>query len=218
MPFSAYELSAMSHELNIPAFCNNTLFPVILPVPPEAREFEPRQRVVFLSRHARQALKISAQKSGVRIGDPVKDDNGAPLPVDGIHWSISHKTKYVCGVAAPVPIGIDIERVRDFSEGLFQKTAVESEWALADMETESVRAFFRFWTAKEAVLKATGIGIKDLLKCRVHRIVDDHQLLIKYDGRDWLIEHFFFEDHVAAIVKGSFQVEWVVEPSPECND
>jgi 4'-phosphopantetheinyl transferase len=210
----SYELK---NELSANSFHKNTLFPVILPVPPEVHEFEPRQRVVFLSRHARQALKISAQKCGVRIGDPVKDDNGVPQPFDGNHWSISHKTRYVCGVAAPAPIGIDIERVRDFSEGLFKKTAVESEWALANMATGSVKAFFRFWTAKEAVLKATGIGIRDLLKCRVHQILDDHHLQIKYDDRDWLIEHFFFEDHVASIVKSSFQIEWVVEPPPECK-
>ena len=199
------------------AFCNNTLFPVILPVPDKVHDLAPREQVKFLSQHARQALKASARISGVRIDDPVKDDNGAPQPFEGNHWSISHKTKYVCGVAAPSPIGIDIERVRDFSEGLFKKTAVKSEWALADMETGSVNAFFRFWTAKEAVLKATGIGIKDLLKCRVDRILDDHLLLIKYNGRDWLIEHFFFEDHVAAIVKGSFEIKWTVDPSPNRN-
>jgi 4'-phosphopantetheinyl transferase len=194
------------------AFCRNTLFPVILPVPGKVHDLAPGERVKFLSRYARQALKASARISGVRIGDPVKEDNGAPQPFDGNHWSISHKTKYVCGVAAPAPIGIDIERVREFSAGLFKKTAVESEWALADMETGSVKAFFRFWTAKEAVLKATGIGIRDLLKCRVHQILDDRQLLIEYDGRDWLIEHFFFEDHVAAIVKASFQIEWIINP------
>ena len=193
------------------AFCNNTLFPVILPVPAEVHDFKPRDRVIYLSRHARRALKKSAEKSGVRFGELVKDDNGAPQPFDGLHWSISHKTRYVCGVAAPLPIGIDIERVRNFSEGLFQKTATEQEWALADMRTDSLMAFFRYWTAKEAVLKATAVGIKDLLKCRVQHIFDDKHLQIQYDGRDWLIEHFFFNDHVAAIVKSSFQIEWKLE-------
>jgi len=202
----------MSYELNHSAFRNNTLFPVILPVPPEVRDFKPRDRVIYLSRHARRALEISAKKSGVRLGELAKDDNGVPQPFDGIHWSISHKTRYVCGVVAPLPIGIDIERVCNFSEGLFRKTATEQEWALADMQTDSVMAFFRYWTAKEAVLKATGIGIKDLLKCRVDHIFDDKHLQIQYDGQAWLIEHFFFEDHVAAIVKSSFQIEWIINP------
>jgi len=191
-------------------FGNQTLFPVILPVPAEVHDFKPRDRVIFLSRHARQALKMAAKKNGVRLGELVKDENGVPQPFDGIHWSISHKTRYVCGVVAPLPIGIDIERVRNFSEGLFQKTATDREWALADMQTDSVMAFFRYWTAKEAVLKATGIGIKDLLKCRVDHIFDDNHLQIQYDGQNWLIEHFFFNDHVASIVKSSFQIEWTV--------
>jgi 4'-phosphopantetheinyl transferase len=194
------------------AFRNQTLFPAILPVPAEVHDFKPRDRVIYLSRHARRALKKSAEMSGVHFGELVKDDNGVPQPFGGVHWSISHKTRYVCGVAAPLPIGIDIERVRNFSDGLFQKTATEQEWMLADMRTDSVMAFFRYWTAKEAVLKATGIGIKDLLKCRVKHIFDDKHLQIQYDGQDWLIEHFFFNDHVASIVKSSFQIEWIINP------
>ena len=201
----------MSDELNHSPFPNHTLFPVILPVPAEVHDFKPRERVIFLSRHARRALKMAAQKSGVRPGELVKNNNGVPQPFDGIHWSISHKTRYVCGVVAPSQIGIDVERVRNFSAGLFKKTATDEEWALADMETGSTMAFFRYWTAKEAVLKATGIGIKDLLKCRVCQIFDDNHLLIQYDGQDWLIEHFFFNDHVASIVKSSFQIEWKLE-------
>ncbi len=194
------------------AFRNRILSPVILPVPTEVHDYKPRERVIFLSRHARLALKMAAEKSGVRLGELAKDGNGVPQPFGGIHWSISHKTRYVCGVVAPLPIGIDIERVHNFSEGLFQKTASDQEWALAGRKSDSVMAFFRVWTAKEAVLKATGIGIKDLLKCRVDRIVDDNHLQIQYDGQDWLIEHFFFNNHVASIVKSSFQIEWIINP------
>ncbi len=193
------------------AFPNHTIFPVILPVPTEVRDFKPKDRVIFLSRHARKALQISAEKSGARLDEVNKDDNGVPQPFEGNFWSISHKTLYVCGVVAPTPVGIDVERIRSFSSGLFKKTASEQEWALADMKKDSVMTFFRFWTAKETVLKATGIGIKDLLKCRVHNIFDDSHLQIRYDEQDWLIEHFFFNDHVASIVKSSFQIEWIIE-------
>jgi len=192
---------------------NQTLFPVILPVPAEVGDFSPRDRVIFLSRLARKALQISAAKSGTRLGELVKDDNGVPQPFDGTYWSISHKTLYVCGVVAPTAIGIDIERIRSFSDGLFRKTATEREWELADMKNDSVMAFFRFWTAKEAVLKATGIGIKDLLKCRVQKILDENHLQIFYEGQDWLIEHFVFDRHLASIVQNSFDIDWSQLPA-----
>ena len=187
------------------------LHPVILPVPAEVQGFKPKDRVIFLSRYARRALKRSAAKSGIRAGELVKDENGMPLPFDGTFWSITHKTHYVAGVVSPTPIGIDIERIRDFSRGLFKKTAADREWALANTEGKSLLTFFRFWTSKEAVLKATGIGIRDLLKCQVRQILDDRHLVIQYEGKDWLIEHFFFDQHIASIVQNSFHIDWAIE-------
>ncbi len=188
----------------------HTLYPVILAVPDAIHDMKPKERVVFLSRYARQALKLAAEKTGVDLGELKKDENGVPLPSGGNYWSISHKTRYVCGVVAPQPTGIDIERVREISEGLFEKTATAAEWTLADLKADPVMTFFRFWTAKEAVLKATGVGIKDLLKCRVDRILDEIQLQIRYGGQIWLIEHFIIDEHVASIVKSSFQINWTV--------
>ena len=190
---------------------NQILHPVILPVPEQVQEFKPKDRVIFLSRHARRALARSADRSAICPGELLKDENGMPLPFDGTFWSITHKTHYVGGVVAPTPIGIDIERIRDFSRGLFRKTAADQEWALANTEKKSLLTFFRFWTSKEAVLKATGIGIKDLLKCQVHQIPDERHLVIHYEGKDWLIEHFFFDRHIASIVQNSFRIDWAVE-------
>ena len=190
---------------------NQTLYPVILPVPEGVQKYKPRDRVLYLSRHARRALERSAAKSGIRAGELLKDANGMPLPFDGTFWSITHKTQYVGGVVAPTTIGLDIERIRDFSRGLFRKTAADQEWALANTEEKSLLTFFRFWTSKEAVLKATGIGIKDLLKCKVRQILDERHLIIHYEGKDWLIEHFFYDRHIASIVQNSFCIDWTIE-------
>ena len=54
---------------------NPILHPVILGVPEEVRGFKPRDRVRFLSRHARLALRISAQKSNMRLGELDQDEN-----------------------------------------------------------------------------------------------------------------------------------------------
>lgn len=190
---------------------NHSLHPVILPVPEQVQEFKPKDRVLYLSRHARRALTKSAAKSGIRTGELRKDENGMPLPFDGTFWSLTHKTQYVAGVVAPTPIGIDIERIRDISRGLFRKTAADSEWALAGTAEKSLLTFFRFWTSKEAVLKATGIGIKDLLKCQVRQILDDSHLIIRYESKDWLVEHFFYDQHIACVVQNDFCIDWAVE-------
>jgi 4'-phosphopantetheinyl transferase len=189
---------------------NQKIFPVILPVPEEVTDFKPRERVKFLSRHARLALKISAQKSNMRLEELQQDENGAPLPCNGIYWSITHKTHYVGGLAAPTPIGIDIERIRDCSRGLFAKTAGDREWDLAPGEKTSLNTFFRYWTAKEALVKTSGIGLKDLLKCQVTGIIDDRHLKIRYSDQDWLIEHFYFDRHIASIVQNDYRVKWIL--------
>jgi 4'-phosphopantetheinyl transferase len=185
------------------------IYPVILPVPAELQHLPPRQRVRSLSDCARQALALSAERLGVRLSPLEKDDRGAPLPCNGNFWSLSHKPDYVGGVVAPAAIGLDIEKLRTCSAGLRRKTADAAEWALmghGDVQT----TFFRYWTAKEAVLKARGEGLRDLSRCRIAHILDPTRLRVDYAGRTWTVEHFFFEGHVAAVAAGGFRVEWTL--------
>lgn len=189
------------------AIRNITLYPVIMAVPESAKELTPRERVKFLSRQARQALELSAERSRVPIGKLAQDERKAPLPFDGNYWSITHKTEYVGGVIAPSPIGIDIEKICSRTKSLFKKTATETEWALADM---TFKTFFRYWTGKEAVLKAAGIGLKALSQCRVIQVPDVKHLDIEYDAKTYSIEHHYFDDHIASIVKNKFQINWTI--------
>ncbi|MBU4101004.1 MAG: hypothetical protein KKH20_06460 [Proteobacteria bacterium] len=92
-----------------------TIYPVILAVPEEIRQLTGKNRVLNLSKHARQALEISAQKSCIHLSDLLKDKNGAPLPFNGNYWSLTHKPDYVGGVVASTRIGIDIEKIRPCS-------------------------------------------------------------------------------------------------------
>ncbi len=189
---------------------NQTLHPVILAVPEEVGQYKPRDRVTFLSKHARKALELSAEKSSISGLKVKKDENGVPQSFNDTYWSITHKTEYVGGVVSPRPIGIDIEKIQPCSRGLFEKTAGEAEWALADRVQDDFSIFYRYWTSKEAVLKATTTGIKDLLKCRIQQITDDHHLVMNYMKKRWYIEHFFFDDHMASIVQNDFTIEWTI--------
>jgi len=184
------------------------IHPVILVVPDKKRQLTGREKVSFLSRHARRALEISAQKNRIQLGDLKKDENGVPLPFNGNYWSVTHKTGYVAGVIAREKIGIDLEKIRPVNEALFRKTAHDNEWAVSD--TDKTVLFFRYWTSKESVLKASGTGIRDLLQCRIERIIDDNVLVIDYKEQHWYIEHFYFNGHIASVVKNNVDVEWTV--------
>ena len=192
------------------AIRNKVIFPVILAVPTEVADFKPRDRVAFLSQHARKAIEASARKSGITPGELKKDENGVPLPFADTYWSITHKSEYVAGVVSPDPIGIDVEKIRPCSRGLYKKTASEPEWSLAVHSHDDFTVFYRYWTAKESVLKASTTGIKDLLRCRIERIVDAHHLEIHYLDKRWLIEHHFFNDHIVSVVQNDFRIEWTI--------
>ncbi|AQV01703.1 MULTISPECIES: 4'-phosphopantetheinyl transferase family protein [Desulfococcus] len=183
--------------------------PVILRVPADAYlPLAPRDRVRFLSGYARQALILSAALRGVVLAPDqlVKDSLGRPLSVGGGYWSVSHKPQYVAGIFSPEPVGIDIERIRPYNLRLQSKVATNHEWRLVKSDTPD--AFFRFWTAKEAVLKIGGIGIADLLKCRVRHVDGRRGLSLRYRHRDYRVCHTCVEDHIAAVVLGKFPVQW----------
>ena len=189
---------------------DSTIFPVIQAVPAKEQSLSPRDRVRALSRQAREALHVCARKIDVTMGALEKDANGAPLPFDGLYWSLTHKPAYVGAVICSQATGIDVETVREVSDGLLRKVAQDSEWRLSDEDPATL--FFRYWTAKEAVLKAVGVGISGLSKCHVIAVPNESHLRLDYRGVTYLVEHFFFDGHVATVVKNRFQVDWILLP------
>ena len=185
------------------------LYPVILAVPARVRTLHPAERTRFLSRHARLALQISAEKSGLHIDRLEKNERGCPLPFNGVHWSLTHKEAYVGAVAAEVVVGIDIEKITPRqTERLFQKVAGEKEWALVGKP--DWKLFHRYWTAKEAVLKASGTGLTELSDCRVLEVIDENLLTLEHRGAIQQVVHFYFEDHIASIVRCKPEIEWTL--------
>lgn len=184
-----------------------TIHPVILPVPPPERLLKGRDKVAALRALARQALALSARYAGLRPGVLEKDANGAPLPSNGVHWSLSHKSACVAAVASLAPVGIDVERIKSVTEGLQQRIAGPMEWALAPQR--DLATFFRYWTAKEAVLKAAGKGLVDLSRCRIARLVDRDHTLLDYGRRTWTVMHRWVgEDHLVAVTADDVHIVW----------
>jgi len=176
-------------------------------VPEADRHKTGREKVAVLRKAARAALRRSARDSGMVLGDLEKNDAGAPLPSNGVHWSLTHKESYVAAVTSPVPIGIDIEKDRPCSEGLYQRIAGPAEWKLASQMTQ--RLFFRYWTAKEAVLKAVGQGMVGLSRCHIAKILDDTRMELTYDGSLWRVAQCWVaRDHIVTVTVDDADIEW----------
>jgi 4'-phosphopantetheinyl transferase len=185
-----------------------TLFPVVLPVNDGLLSQRGRQRVALLSECARQALRLSADKAGVVLQDISKDADDMPLPSGSYHWSVSHKPKYVAAVISGSPAGIDIEEVRPRKRSIFSYVADEEEWELCG--GRSWDALYRFWTAKEAVVKAAGTGLSGMRSCRVVSVPDETQMLLFYQDRLRTVEQLHFNGHVVAILRDDNDIEWIL--------
>lgn len=99
-----------------------------------------------------------------------KQTKGKPYFADPLcadwHFNLSHsKTGAAIAVSFGEPIGIDIEWMKPNREllGIAQRFFATSEAATLSTlpEAEQQAAFYRLWTYKEAVLKATGAGITE---------------------------------------------------------
>ncbi|KOX10055.1 4'-phosphopantetheinyl transferase superfamily protein [Nocardiopsis sp. NRRL B-16309] len=109
-------------------------------------------------------------RTGARGGD--EEPHGKPHPsgpAQGWEVSVSHSGDWVAlAVSEGVPVGIDVEGVtaaRDV-EGLADYTLAEEErraWLLLPAQ-ERATAFFGYWARKEALLKATGLGLSGGLR------------------------------------------------------
>lgn len=189
----------------------DTLYPVIMPIAEtELKGLIITAKVTLLRERARQALALSAQRSGLIIKQFLKDEHGAPLPYQGIFWSISHKTFCVAAVVSKERVGIDVEHLLPRpSQHLLDYIALQEEWQLAG-PYPTWEFFYRFWTAKEAAVKATGAGLKDMKKCLVTAIPDERHLILSYGHDLWKIEHYWWRNHLISITSGHKEVQWMV--------
>lgn len=107
-------------------------------------------------------LEQAARELGVegfQLGALTFTEEGKPcLPESGLEFSLSHSGDHViCAVSLSGPVGADVECYRDTQASKFKRHFNPDE---RDYANQGPHEFCQIWTAKEALAKALGKGVK----------------------------------------------------------
>lgn len=110
------------------------------------------------------ARDLLLELAGVLLGRTAElryEDSGRPY-VDGLAVSISHSLRLVAVAASAIgPVGVDVEDVYQRPvAGLARRWFDPSELSWMRTQADPLTAFLQLWTAKEAVGKALGHGLR----------------------------------------------------------
>lgn len=116
-------------------------------------------------------------------GKPVSDDK---------YFNISHSHGCVAFVKDDVPIGIDVEKIRDVEIEMVNYISNEEEKNYIH-DNES---FYEIWTNKEALVKAKGTGIKTKPRDIIGLPINDKRI---FDGDIYFNKTIRYEDYIITV-------------------
>jgi len=115
-------------------------------------------------------------------------DCGKPhgkVRAEGIELSVSHSGDWVGLAIGTAPVGLDVEQIdpKLDVDGVARMSLAPEELAELAGAADKPRAFARYWTRKEALLKATGDGIAGLQSVVVSA-PDQPGAVVRWEGHD----------------------------------
>lgn len=120
-------------------------------------------------------------------------ENGKPHIPGDWDFNISHSGDLVvCAICSKGLIGIDVERHRDIDPQRFARYFTKEELAWMG---DSAERFIELWTKKEAVIKASGIGLRGL-----SHVITGEDMTARDDRGNWCLSKLEVETGYSAHV------------------
>ena len=162
----------------------------------ERLHFE-RDRLIFSAAHVllRAALvaRLGDWQGGFRVDDFGKPELDPPMGTPPLRFNLTHTRGLVaCALVDGSDIGIDAEHMEpsrpllELAEHYFAQAELAQLHAIAD--AARVTAFYRFWTLKEAIIKAIGEGLSLPLKRFAFTLEPLSLAIGDGDAREWHVE------------------------------
>ena len=123
--------------------------------------------VLWLGRGDAHGLLAELLKSEYGLSslpETAREESGKPFfpGFRALHFNLSHSGPLaLCGVGA-APLGVDLEVLRPRREGLARYALSEAEYDFFRQQGGDWGAFYTLWTLKEARVKCTGQGLRQL--------------------------------------------------------
>ncbi|MCX7592244.1 MAG: 4'-phosphopantetheinyl transferase superfamily protein [Fischerella sp.] len=144
------------------------------------------------------------------------ESRGKPVLADtythsGLSFNLSHSQDLaVCAVSINRLIGVDIEYIRSVSdvEALAKRFFSPREYAVVRSlpPPQQQKVFFRYWTCKEAYLKATGVGLIQLEQVEIS-LTPEEPAKLTTDEQWSLIELLPADNYVGAVAVEGFGLD-----------
>jgi 4'-phosphopantetheinyl transferase len=166
-------------------------------------------------------LKRDASEVALVLDENDKPQIAPDQNPQGLAFNLSHSGDLaLVSIAKAAGVGIDVEMIREINDTqLLAKrffSARESlALALLDVEHQLV-GFFRVWTAKEAYLKAIGVGVTGNLKgFTVSPHAHSRQIGIEFDQRSedgsWVLQGLPMSSSYIAAIALPLAHDWKLE-------
>ena len=109
----------------------------------------------------------------------------------GVDFNISHSgTGVVCALSENCTVGIDIEEIKPLDINDFTRQFTDRELSLIHEAEDTYCEFYRWWTRKEAIIKADGKGLNIPLK----EINFPDEGMAEVNDRSWQIREIPIRD------------------------
>ena len=117
-------------------------------------------------------------------------DHGKPYIAYGPEFSITHTDGLIiCAVAGDSKIGIDAEKIKPYPLDIFKNLFTSEEWDSIIFSGNRPFTFLKYYTIKEAIIKADGRGLGvPLSNIRVNGSK------VMCENTTWYVNEVYFDD------------------------
>lgn len=121
------------------------------------------------------------------------------LPDVNVDFNISHtQNTVVCVITQDANIGVDVEEIKPVSIREFQEEFSLREMTRIQRSKNSLTKFFSYWTKKEAVVKAEGLGL-GIIPMRQVTLHEDERHATLF-SKDWFLYEILTVENVAGCI------------------